>query len=308
MNKWWSLLLVAMMALGAGPAAAKRLDADAVVAKPASSLTPQVVAQSAVANQIAPVGGAASAPVGLSRWGAVLAGVSAGLGVVWLASALGLGEGLVQWLLLALFALLAWTLIRAFRRRGAPEWTTQGAYASAEGSRPAVAPRGYSPRNVGNDASARPWENQPSQPVDEPARDTAASMTTPWGVPADFDTAGFLHASKLNFVSLQDAWDRADIASLRAMMTDSMLAEIKSQLGERELAGAGDNKTEVVMLEARLLGIEELAEAYLASVEFSGLIREEVSAGPNPFREVWAITRPKSNASGWLVAGVQALQ
>jgi predicted lipid-binding transport protein (Tim44 family) len=57
-----------------------------------------------------------------------------------------------------------------------------------------------------------------------------------------------------------------------------------------------------------LLGIEELDHAHMASVEFSGMIREEVSAGPNPFREVWNITRPKSGSGGWLVAGVQALQ
>jgi len=64
----------------------------------------------------------------------------------------------------------------------------------------------------------------------------------------------------------------------------------------------------VVMLEAQLLGIEEFAQDYMASVEFSGLIREEPSAGPSPFREVWNITRTKAGAGGWLVAGVQALQ
>ena len=59
---------------------------------------------------------------------------------------------------------------------------------------------------------------------------------------------------------------------------------------------------------AQLLGLEEQDEGYLASVEFSGLIREDPSAGPNPFREIWNITRPKSGDAGWLVAGVQALQ
>ena len=62
------------------------------------------------------------------------------------------------------------------------------------------------------------------------------------------------------------------------------------------------------MLEAQLLGIEDLGEGYMASVEFSGMIREEPSAGPNPFREVWNMTKPKAGGSGWLVAGVQALQ
>ena len=87
------------------------------------------------------------------------------------------------------------------------------------------------------------------------------------------------------------------------------IAKIKTQLAEREQhTGGAPNQTEVVMLEAHLLGIEELDQAYMASVEFSGLIREDASSGPNPFREVWNITRPQQGPGGWLVAGVQALQ
>jgi predicted lipid-binding transport protein (Tim44 family) len=38
------------------------------------------------------------------------------------------------------------------------------------------------------------------------------------------------------------------------------------------------------------------------------LIREDATAGPSPFREVWNMTKPKNGHIGWLVAGVQALQ
>ena len=118
-----------------------------------------------------------------------------------------------------------------------------------------------------------------------------------------------LAAAKRNFVTLQDAWDRADIPTLRSMMTDSMVGEIRNQLAERESHSGGQpNKTEVVMLDAQLLGIEESADAYLASVEFSGMIREDVSSGPSPFREVWNMSKPLNGTSGWVVAGVQALQ
>jgi predicted lipid-binding transport protein (Tim44 family) len=135
----------------------------------------------------------------------------------------------------------------------------------------------------------------------------AGSQT--WGIPAGFDTAGFLAAAKTNFVTLQAAWDRSDIGALRAMMTDGMLVEIQAQLAEREShAGGSPNQTEVVMIEARLLGIEDQGDEYMASVEFSGMIREESAAGPSPFREVWNMTKAKVGASGWLVAGVQALQ
>ena len=97
------------------------------------------------------------------------------------------------------------------------------------------------------------------------------------------------------------------MSTLRSMMTDEMLQEIRGQMAQREPLAAGQ-KTEVAMLEAQLLGIEELATEYLASVEFSGMIREEPSAGPAPFREVWNMVKPKDGSAGWLVAGVQALQ
>lgn len=195
-----------------------------------------------------------------------------------------------------------WKLLGRGRsaRRGAAASVPQGMLAAAGSVTPVSAPKGYSPGNVGNDASARPWESVADAPA--PAADS------PHGAADGFDTEGFLQASKRNFISLQDAWDRSDIPSLRAMMTEHMLAEIQSQLAERERAGAGANRTEVVMLDAQLLGLEDREDAYLASVEFSGLIREDPSAGPNPFRELWAIMRPKAGEAGWLVAGVQALQ
>jgi predicted lipid-binding transport protein (Tim44 family) len=189
----------------------------------------------------------------------------------------------------------------------------------------AVTPRSYSPQNVGNDSSARPWEGNTTA-FDTSASNagqagksmigsglqasdnaTGLSGSQSWGVPADFDTAGFLTAAKRNFVTLQDAWDKSDIAALKAMMTDEMAGEIKTQLAERGVQAGVVNKTDVVMLDAQLLGIEEMATEYMASVEFSGMIREEESVGPAPFREVWNMTKAK-NGGGWLVAGVQALQ
>jgi len=88
-----------------------------------------------------------------------------------------------------------------------------------------------------------------------------------------------------------------------------MLKEIQAQLAEREVHNGGPvNLTDVVMIEAQLLGIEDTGDDYMVSVEFSGMIREDPSAGASPFREVWNMTKPKSGNSGWLVAGVQALQ
>lgn len=214
------------------------------------------------------------------------------------------------WIAILGLVLLAWVLRSWLRgRKGEPEQPFSGA-AAPEAAR---LPASYSAQNVGNDASARPWEQQVDGADATPAAGETGAAPQ-WGaadpgLPAGFDAAVFLEASKAHFIQLQAAWDRADIPALRAMMTDDMLGQIQSQLLEREhQAGAAGQGSEVVMLDAKLLGIEEQAAGYLASVEFSGLIRDAAAAGPNPFREVWSIIRPRNGADGWLVAGVQAMQ
>jgi predicted lipid-binding transport protein (Tim44 family) len=246
--------------------------------------------------------------------GGMLGGLAAGLGLAWLAHSMGFGAEFGQFLMFGLLALVVMVVIGAImRRRQQPEPSNTSPYAF-EGAgapvNPSTLPQ-YNPKNVGNDSSARPMDTQTNF---APAAGgsmigSALGGNQTWGVPADFDTAGFVNAAKQNFMTLQHAWDRSDISALRTMMTDSMLDEIKAQLAEREATANGQvNHTDVVMLDAHLLGIEDVGNTYMASVEFSGLIREEPSSGPTPFREVWNMTKPKDGSLGWLVAGVQALQ
>ncbi|MBC5765365.1 Tim44 domain-containing protein [Ramlibacter albus] len=248
-----------------------------------------------------------------SRWGGILGGVAAGLGLAWLAHSLGFGAGFANFLMFALIAVVLFAVVAAVMRRR----TQQPAYAGAAPADVAAAPKQYNPDKIGNDASARPWER--SSMAFEPAKvapptgggtgirigSALENAAGSWDIPAGFDTESFIAAAKRNFITLQEAWDRGDLGTLRSMMTDEMLAEIRKQLAER---GSQPNHTEVVMLEAKLLGIEDLGDDYMASVEFSGMIREDASAGPSPFREVWNMTKPKDGSMGWLVAGLQALQ
>jgi predicted lipid-binding transport protein (Tim44 family) len=334
MNKLWSVLLAVTLALGSSEVLAKRMGGGLSIGKQSGNVTQRSTAPSQPAQQAAPAQAPqnaaaprpANAPAAAAPqrpWGAMLGGLAAGLGLAWLASALGFGEAFAQFLLFALLAVVVLAVVGMVMRRRAP--AAQGSGLAYQGAAPAAArapaefeptmPRSYSPQNVGNDASARPWERSAPVALEQPSSSGGSMIGSAllgrqsWGIPAGFDVEGFLKASKSNFVNLQAAWDRADIPSLRAMMTDDMLEQIKGQLAERERESGGTgNKTEVVMLEAQLLGIEETDDVYMASVEFSGLIREDASAGPNPFREVWNITRPKNGPGGWLVAGVQALQ
>jgi predicted lipid-binding transport protein (Tim44 family) len=124
------------------------------------------------------------------------------------------------------------------------------------------------------------------------------------GVASTGDVAAFLDVARRSFVCVQQAWDRADLAALSTFATGPLLEELRTQLAER---GPGPNHTEVVRIEARLLAVEDLLEAQLASVEFSGLIREEQGAHARPFRELWMLARLQGSDRSWRVARVQAL-
>ena len=341
MMKLWSVVLVAMLAVVHVDAEARRMGGGKSVGRQSSNVTqresaapsaaPGAPAQNATNAAAARPGAAPAAAAPKKPWGAMLGGLAAGLGLAWLASSLGLGAGFGNMLMMILLAVAAFAIFKMFMRSrsggasnaaagGAP-FAFQGAAAGATTPAAAQVPPQYSPNNVGNDASARPWERSSMAFDASRAAQGGAggaggvvigsglSGSQNWGVPEGFDTEGFLTAAKRNFVTLQAAWDRSDIDTLRSMMTDSMLDEIRTQLSEREAhRGVQPNHTDVVMIEAQLLGIEELGDGYMASVEFSGMIREEPSAGPSPFREVWNMTKPKTGSAGWLVAGVQALQ
>jgi predicted lipid-binding transport protein (Tim44 family) len=348
MKNFWSVMLVCALAVVSIDADAARMGGGKSIGRQSGNVTqrqatppaapaatPGAPAQNANNAAAAKPATPAAAPAAAPKrpWAGMLGGLAAGLGLAWLANSLGLGAAFGNFLLIALLVLAAvvvWRIFAARSRNGSAAPRTGGfAFQGAGNPADATAPAQYSPKNVGNDASARPWERNNAAFDAPPAQHehvggssmagaaaaggsmigSALAGSQGWGIPADFDEEGFLTAAKRNFVTLQDAWDRADIGMLRSMMTDGMVGEIRQQLAERENHTGGQaNKTEVVMLDAKLLGIEELPDAYLASVEFSGMIREDVSSGPSPFREVWNMTKPTSGTSGWLVAGVQALQ
>jgi len=287
--KIMSLVLSMVLMAASFQADAKRMGSGRSIGKQSGQVT-----QRESAKPAATPGQNAATPPAVQQprrpWGAMLGGLLA----------------------LGLMMLVGWFM----RRRAVGNSASPYAYAGAGSAANPGQVAQYNPAKVGNDASARPWENpSTTYPSGQTPSRASARIGSAligggqnWTIPEGFDVQGFVQAAKQNFISLQAAWDLADIPALRAMMTDGMLTEIQSQLAERGELVAGPNTTEVVMLEAQLLGIEDLGDVYMASIEFSGLIREESTAGPSPFREVWNMTKPKNGSLGWLVAGVQALQ
>jgi predicted lipid-binding transport protein (Tim44 family) len=239
-----------------------------------------------------------------NRWLGPIAGLAAGLGIAALLSHFGLGGAFAEALgsmlvvgLLVLAAVWIWRMLRGPGNRPALQRTAEPAYGSA-GSGPV---RNYDLASE----TAQPGSVAALGSAATPGPAAAPGATAEqWGVPAGFDTPAFIRNAKVNFIRLQEAWDAKNLADIREFTTPEVFAEIKMQIDETKGA---NNHTDVVALDAELLGIEESPTDYLASVKFSGTIRENEQGSGEPLEEVWNLTKPKSGRSGWLLAGIQQI-
>ncbi len=129
-------------------------------------------------------------------------------------------------------------------------------------------------------------------------------------LPAELDACHLLDAVRQQFISLQAAWDAADLSTLGALTTPQMLDEICAHFPPE---GSPPNRTDVLSLQARLLGFDDLESAWLATIEFSGMIRESPDREATPFCELWLLTRECRQSSDpstcvpWRLARQQAL-
>lgn len=272
------------------------------------AVTPPASPSSTTAASAATAGAAGAATAGaarsgMSRWLGPIAGIAAGLGIAALLSSMGLSGAFMEFMSsLLLIGLLVFAVIFIVRRfRGSRPALQQAAgqpmqrqgfepqpHADMQPLRPAPAPQ------------AAPAASLAAAPVAATAA-PAAPVDPSWFVPADFDTSAFLATAKARFIEMQAIWDSGDIEKLREYMTDDLVAEVKPEI----LARKESNVTEVVLLNAELLGIEAVSDGHLASVRFSGMLREEKGAEAFRFEEVWNLY--KGANAGWLLAGIQQI-
>jgi len=269
---------------------------------PSSTGQPQRAQQAQPAQQTPPAAAAAAQP--RNRWLGPLAGLAAGLGIAALLSQFGLGEGLAQmmsnFLLIALVVFAGMALFRFIQRKRRPQL--------------AYPQNGATPRD--GDFS-RPSQYAAQQPAPAYAAPGATAMGTggaasvtnlnapkPGSVPAGFDREAFTREAKVSFIRLQAAWDKGDQGDIFEFTTPEMFAEVKMDL---EARGGQSNRTDVVQLEAELLGVEERGSEQLASVRFHGLMRESEHEAAQPFEEVWNFVKDTRNEQIWRLAGIQQL-
>ncbi len=247
--------------------------------------TPKPAAPSAAPAAPAPQ------PSGMSKWLGPLAGLALGAGLAslfmnnGLAGALG---GILMVMLIAAAAMFAW---RMLRRKPQAEPLQ---YARAGAGAPASPPSFPTTIGGGAPASAPNISNQFGGGAAAPA----AIVNR---FPPGFDAEQFARHAKLNFTQLQAANDRRDLSTMCDFMTPELYAEIAAQIEKDPTP----QKTEVVTLDAEVLEVVTEGDAYIASVRFSGKIRESADALPESFSEVWHLEKPVNGRGGWLISGIQ---
>jgi predicted lipid-binding transport protein (Tim44 family) len=218
--------------------------------------------------------GAAPATAPQKRnWMGPIAGLAAGLGLAALFSHFGMGEGMANFMMIALLAMAAFMLFRWLMQRNAPAASTMQ-YAGM-------------PQHA-----AAAFDQAPAAPG-------SGSVSA---FPPGFDADAFAREAKLNFIRLQAAFDARNLDDIRAFTAPEIFAEISMQLAER-----GDVKqtTDVMTLNAEVLEAIDEGNRHIVSVRFTGLVREDAGAAPVALDEVWHLSKPVSGQGGWVIAGIQ---
>ncbi|MEI2416273.1 Tim44-like domain-containing protein [Orrella sp. JC864] len=273
---------------------------------PAAPSAGATTAQRSAAAPAAAAGTAAAAGAATrstaSRWFGPIAGIAAGLGLAALLSHMGLGAAFAEFmaslLLIGLVVFAVLFLIRRLRG-GAARPAMQGA-----GQGGAFDRGGQSQQPIWRE-SLKPAAPAAAAPAAAAAAATpsaaAAESDQNWFIPGNFDTPQFLAKAKEHFVQIQKLWDSGDTQALGEYLTEDLVAELRPQLAQR----SGTSHTDVVLLNAELLGIEKVSDGHLASVRFSGMLREDPQAEAFRFEEVWNLFKPDNG--GWLLAGIQQI-
>lgn len=280
-----AFLTVLAFGMSVGEAEAARMGGGKSSGMQRQSIAPKPAQtqQAAPATPSAPAGAAAAAPK--RNWMGPIAGLAAGLGIAALLSHFGMGEGMANILMIALLAMAAVFVLKLLFRRNASTAQSAGPlqYAGAGASRTS-APQSPMPSFSGSAAPVEP----------------SSTVTVPEG----FDAEAFLRVAKLNFVRLQASNDAKNFDDIREFVSPEVYAEIKMQMDER---GDAPQQTDIVTLNAELLEVVTESSRHIASVHFSGMIREELGSAAVPFNEVWNLSKPVEGNKGWIISGIQQL-
>jgi len=119
----------------------------------------------------------------------------------------------------------------------------------------------------------------------------------------------FLKAARDIFMRMQTAWDNKDLEDIRRFCTDDVAERVAA-----DMRGAGENRTEVTTLDARIADTWIESDLEWAAVHFNAMLREQqldndgnvLEQSDSDMVETWIFRHdPKSDDPTWYLAGIQ---
>ena len=239
---------------------------------------------------------AASRPGGLfGGMGGLMGGLLAG---TLLGSLLGghgfSGGGFMDILLFGLVIFIGLKLFAAFRGSQRPAQAAAG----AEGTQNAQAAQPQAGM-MREDNAATGWDALRGQ--------GAAQVETPGPqipMPPGFDADEFLRGAKMAYTRLQASWDKRDMNDIAQFTTEAVQKSVREQMA----ADPKPSTTEILLVNAQLLGVTNEGEEQYGQVFFDVLLRETpAQETPSSAREVWHFVRPASGGN-WKLDGIQQVE
>lgn len=189
------------------------------------------------------------------------------------------GPGMLDILLLAMGGFLLFKFIKS--RRAATANSAPYAYAGNEETR--------------SSGSHGGWGNQRFEPQ------APQAPVLPHGL----DEQEFLTGAKALYTRLQASWDRRDIDDIRQFTSP----EVHEEIARQATLDPAQGRTEILMVEARVLEARAEGTETVISVLFDAMLREDDASAPaEQIREVWHIRRDENAAAPqWTLEGIQQL-
>ena len=123
-------------------------------------------------------------------------------------------------------------------------------------------------------------------------------------MPPGFDADEFLRGAKMAYTRLQASWDKRDMNDIAQFTTEAVQKSVREQMA----ADPKPSTTEILLVNAQLLGVTNEGEEQYAQVFFDVLLRETpAQETPSSAREVWHFMRPATGGN-WKLDGIQQVE
>ncbi|ADU62362.1 MAG: 39S ribosomal protein L45 [Pseudodesulfovibrio sp.] len=203
-----------------------------------------------------------------------------------------------------LLGLVAYFLVRAFRRRGGGPGPGTGSGSGDSGqddggqddqAQPPARPTDR------HEAARQMWNMLGSKDAPEGGAPQAVRQS-PAPVPGGFDEAEFLEGAKLFFSRFQQVSGQGDLDQLRGFLSDDVYEQALAGLAAQQTIA----RTEVMLVDARLMERKSEGGRTWITVFYDAQLRKGVSGDqPYQLRAAWEFSRTDAEGSGlWTLESI----